>query len=191
MCIRDSNYVDQLKNVIDQIRNNPDSRRLIVCAWNPLEVDKMALPPCHSLFQFYVNDGKLSCMPVSYTHLEYNFVGWFYFDSDQSEKLVSTDATYTFMVNEERYVYAKFIEKEMHLFNAYPNEAGYITENGQEIDFGNGRRVEKGTQITLTAHVKVEGYRFVGWYTSTDQSETLISTDATLSLIHSLFIKYR
>lgn len=110
---------------------------------------------------------------------EYNFVGWFYFDSDQSEKLVSTDATYTFMVNEERYVYAKFIEKEMHLFNAYPTEAGYITENGQEIDFGNGRRVEKGTQITLTAHVKVEGYRFVGWYTSTDQSETLISTDAT------------
>ena len=58
----DNNYVDQLKNVIDQIRNNPDSRRLIVCAWNPLEVDKMALPPCHSLFQFYVNDGKLSCM---------------------------------------------------------------------------------------------------------------------------------
>ena len=86
-------------------------------------------------------------------------------------------------VNEERHVYAKFIEKEMHLFNAYPTEAGYITENGQEIDFGNGRRVEKGTQITLTAHVKVEGYRFVGWYTSTDQSETLISTDATYTFI--------
>ena len=110
---------------------------------------------------------------------EYNFVGWFYFDSDQSEKLISTDATYTFTVNEERYVYAKFVEKEMHLFNAYSTEAGYITENGQEVDFGNGRRVEKGTQITLTAHVKVEGYRFVGWYTSTDQNETLISTDET------------
>lgn len=55
-------YVDQLKEVIDQIRQNPDSRRLIVCAWNPLEVSQMALPPCHSLFQFYVNDGKLSCM---------------------------------------------------------------------------------------------------------------------------------
>lgn len=54
--------VDQLMNVIEQIKNNPTSRRLIVCAWNPLEVDKMALPPCHSLFQFYVNDGKLSCM---------------------------------------------------------------------------------------------------------------------------------
>lgn len=54
--------VDQLKNVIDEIRTNPKSRRLIVCAWNPLEIDKMALPPCHSLFQFYVNDGKLSCM---------------------------------------------------------------------------------------------------------------------------------
>lgn len=114
---------------------------------------------------------------------EYNFVGWFYFDSDQSEKLISTDATYTFTVNEERYVYAKFVEKEMHLFNAYPTEAGYITENGQEVDFGNGRRVEKGTQITLTAHVKVEGYRFVGWYTSTDQNETLISTDETYTFI--------
>lgn len=114
---------------------------------------------------------------------EYNFVGWFYFDSDQSEKLISTDATYTFTVNEERYVYAKFVEKEMHLFNAYSTEAGYITENGQEVDFGNGRRVEKGTQITLTAHVKVEGYRFVGWYTSTDQNETLISTDETYTFI--------
>lgn len=114
---------------------------------------------------------------------EYNFVGWFYFDSDQSEKLISTDATHTFTVNEERYVYAKFVEKEMHLFNAYPTEAGYITENGQEVDFGNGRRVEKGTQITLTAHVKVEGYRFVGWYTSTDQNETLISTDETYTFI--------
>lgn len=58
----DEHFVDQLKNVIEQIRTNPNSRRLIVCAWNPLEVDKMALPPCHSLFQFYVNDGKLSCM---------------------------------------------------------------------------------------------------------------------------------
>lgn len=114
---------------------------------------------------------------------EYNFVGWFYFDSDQSEKLISTDATYTFTVNEERYVYAKFVEKEMHLFNAYSTEAGYITENGQEVDFGNGRRVEKGTQITLTAHVKVEGYRFVGWYNSTDQNETLISIDETYTFI--------
>ena len=55
-------HVDQLKSVIDEIKKNPYSRRLIVCAWNPLEVDQMALPPCHSLFQFYVNDGKLSCM---------------------------------------------------------------------------------------------------------------------------------
>ena len=56
------NEIDQLGNVIKQIKSNPDSRRLIVCAWNPLEVDKMALPPCHSLFQFYVKDNKLSCM---------------------------------------------------------------------------------------------------------------------------------
>jgi len=53
--------VDQLSQVIDTIRNNPNSRRMMVCAWNPGEVDQMALPPCHCLFQFYVADGKLSC----------------------------------------------------------------------------------------------------------------------------------
>jgi thymidylate synthase len=53
--------VDQIDNVIAQIKSNPQSRRLIVNAWNPAEVDQMALPPCHVLFQFYVQDGKLSC----------------------------------------------------------------------------------------------------------------------------------
>ena len=53
--------VDQLANLIDQIKNNPNSRRLIISAWNPCEVDQMALPPCHSFMQFYVIDGKLSC----------------------------------------------------------------------------------------------------------------------------------
>lgn len=52
--------VDQLKNIIDEIKKNPDSRRLIVSSWNPKEVPNMALPPCHSLYQFYVIDGKLS-----------------------------------------------------------------------------------------------------------------------------------
>jgi thymidylate synthase len=58
---RDGTAIDQLGRVIETLKINPDSRRLIVTAWNPGDVDKMALPPCHCLFQFYVADGKLSC----------------------------------------------------------------------------------------------------------------------------------
>ena len=57
----DGRHIDQIKQVINQIKNNPDSRRLIVSAWNVGEIENMALPPCHAFFQFYVADGKLSC----------------------------------------------------------------------------------------------------------------------------------
>ncbi len=58
----DGTTIDQLGNVIEQIKSNPNSRRLIVNAWNVAEVNNMALPPCHTMFQFYVANGKLSCM---------------------------------------------------------------------------------------------------------------------------------
>jgi len=57
----DGKHIDQITQIIDQIKNTPDSRRLIVSAWNVAEIENMALPPCHAFFQFYVADGKLSC----------------------------------------------------------------------------------------------------------------------------------
>jgi len=57
----DGKHIDQISQIIDQVKNNPDSRRIIVSAWNVAEIENMALPPCHAFFQFYVADGKLSC----------------------------------------------------------------------------------------------------------------------------------
>lgn len=57
----DGRHIDQITNVIGTLNKNPDSRRIIVSAWNVADIDKMAIPPCHSFFQFYVADGKLSC----------------------------------------------------------------------------------------------------------------------------------
>ena len=109
----------------------------------------------------------------------YNFLGWYFYNEQQAETLISGDATYTFTVNRELRVFAKFAEKEMYHFIANPTEAGYITENGKEVDLANGRRVEKGTQITLTA-VANEGYNFLGWYSYNEQqAETRISEEAT------------
>jgi thymidylate synthase len=58
---KDGGTIDQIASLVTAIRRNPDSRRLVVTAWNPADVDKMALPPCHCLFQFYVAEGRLSC----------------------------------------------------------------------------------------------------------------------------------
>ena len=58
-------HIDQIANVIESLKRNPESRRHLVCAWNVAEVDKMALPPCHCLFQFYVAEGKLSASFIS------------------------------------------------------------------------------------------------------------------------------
>lgn len=111
----------------------------------------------------------------------YNFLGWYFYNEQQAETLISENATYTFTVNKDLYVFAKFAEKKIHLFNAYvnPYDGGRITENGQPVEFGNGKPIEEGGQITLTAEAN-EGYTFVGWYKSVDdQTEELISADAT------------
>lgn len=122
---------------------------------------------------------KITLTAVEY--YGYKFLGWYFYNDQQAETLISENATYTFTVNRELYVFAKFAQKEMYNFIAYsaPYNGGNVTENGKPVQFGNGRMVEKGTQITLRAEAN-EGFTFVGWYKSdNDQNEELISADAT------------
>ena len=122
---------------------------------------------------------KITLTAVEY--YGYKFLGWYFYNDEQAETLISENATYTFTVNRELYVFAKFAQKEMYNFIAYsaPYNGGNVTENGKKVEFGNGRMVEKGTKITLTAEAN-EGFTFVGWYKSdNDQTEELISADAT------------
>ena len=109
------------------------------------------------------------------------FMSVVYYNEQQAETLISENATYTFAVNGDMYVYAKFAEKEMYTFFAYPSEVGYFTENGQPVEFSESRRVEKGTQITLTANVREQGYKFAGWYivNSYDEEKRFYSSNAT------------
>ena len=122
---------------------------------------------------------KITLTAVEY--YGYKFLGWYFYNDQQVETLISENATYTFTVNRELYVFAKFAQKEMYNFIAYsaPYNGGNVTENGKKVEFGNGRMVEKGTKITLTAEAN-EGFTFAGWYKSVgDQTEELISADAT------------
>ncbi|OGM08652.1 thymidylate synthase [Candidatus Woesebacteria bacterium RBG_16_36_11] len=78
---KDGRVIDQIQQVIDLIKKNPNDRRMIVTAWNPGEIDKMALPPCHLLFQFYVSLGKLSCLMFqrsvdTFLGLPFNIAGY-------------------------------------------------------------------------------------------------------------------
>lgn len=141
---------------------------------------------------------KITLTAVEY--YGYKFLGWYFYNDEQAETLISENATYTFTVNRELYVFAKFAEKEMYNFIAYsaPYNGGNITENGKLVQFGNGRMVEKGTQITLRAEAN-EGFTFVGWYKSVDdQNEELISADATYTFtvnertyVYAKFVKTR
>ena len=106
----DGAVIDQIAGVVDQIKANPDSRRLIVSAWNPGEIDKMALAPCHAFFQFYVNDGALSCQMYQRSADVFLGVVWF------SNYMI---ASITRFNNNYLLKRLRFFTKHFVLFNLY------------------------------------------------------------------------
>lgn len=144
--------VDQIKDVVTSIRNNPDSRRHIVTAWNPAEVDSMALPPCHCLFQFYVASGTLSCQ--LYQRSADVFLG-----------VPFNIASYALLTMMVAYVCDLRVGEFVHTFgdaHIYRNHFAQVSEQLQRVPRDLPRMLFEGGQTELE-DFKYEHFKLVGY----------------------------